>query len=262
MDSLLLFSIPLFQPVYPETEKIPFGYTTEKEKLNLKTILSKSSLGYCMYCYKRIDVDGKNDGHLEHGIERQNSDKLSNCVPNIGISCATCNLSFKRRGEKKRKLSASSIQRFENNAICPTCCATPCPALRKLQEEYSQRPGSEILIQPLGVYGPDSGAPLRLQYDVLKAQFVPSTNYPYSDAEKSFIEKHILRFNLNDTKYKTKELIEFITEIVNNEGKIPRHTGNNLIVVLFSRYLNGKKSDEILKICSMIYSISAIHFNL
>lgn len=40
-----------------------------------------------MYCYSRIRVDGKLYVNLEHAIEKKNSEKLVECISNIGIAC-------------------------------------------------------------------------------------------------------------------------------------------------------------------------------
>lgn len=58
-----------------------------------------------MYCYTRIRIDGKFYANLEHAIEKNNSKKLVECVPNIGLACSVCNQSLKKRGENNRRLS-------------------------------------------------------------------------------------------------------------------------------------------------------------
>ena len=71
-----------------------------------------------MYCYSRINVDNKWYGNLEHAIEKNNSYKLRECIPNIGAACMRCNQSLKRVGEKKRIISAKVIDVFESNSRC------------------------------------------------------------------------------------------------------------------------------------------------
>lgn len=97
---------------------------------------------------------------MEHAIEKSNSDKLIGCVPNIGLSCPMCNQTFKRIGEKKRKLPKKDITQYEDSSKCSTIyrkqCTVPCKALRKLQKKYSSLADAEILLQPMGIRGIDS----------------------------------------------------------------------------------------------------------
>lgn len=98
-----------------------------------------ASGGYCMYCYSRVKVDKKLYGNLEHAIEKSNSDRLIECIPNIGMACPICNMSFKRIGEQKRKITDFAIQNFEDNSKCTAerrkQCTVPCKPLRLLQKK-------------------------------------------------------------------------------------------------------------------------------
>ena len=173
-----------------------------EEKENLKEVLSKASYGYCMYCYSRLAVDNKWYGNLEHAIEKINSDKLIECIPNIGMACSTCNQSFKKIGDKKRKISQSMREQFEKESKCTLekrkQCTVPCKALRSLQKSYSQMENAEIVLQPMGIVGEESEEPFVLQYDVLKMEFLPNIAlHNYSEKEILFINRHIQRFHLN-----------------------------------------------------------------
>ena len=53
-----------------------------------------------------------------------------------------------------------------------------------------------------------------IQYDLLNQKFIPSTKYDYNDKEKKFIESHINRFNLNDSKYRTREFSKFLEDVI------------------------------------------------
>lgn len=99
MEDNLILQMPLFRPRYKKWKK--YGYTKKDEKENLKEVLEESSGGYCMYCYTRIRVDGKLYANLEHAIEKSNSEKLRECIPNIGIACPRCNQSLKKAGERE-----------------------------------------------------------------------------------------------------------------------------------------------------------------
>ena len=259
MEDYLLLEIPAFKPDYKRWKK--YGYKNPTERDNLKDVLEKSTGGYCMYCFSRVRVDEKSYANLEHVIEKSNSDKLIECVPNIGLSCSVCNQTFKRIGERKRKLRKNVIAEYEKHSRCSLeChkqCTVACKALRELQKNYSKLPDAEILLQPMGIKGSDSNNMLLLQYNVMNMEFEPATNtYTYSDSELRFIKAHIKRFRLNDSKYRSRQLFDFIRNVIDNNGKIPMYEYNNWMVKLFCEKLSGKSQEEILKICKSIFIIT------
>lgn len=252
----LLLEIPVFRPEYKKWKK--YGYTNPKEKQNLQELLCETSKGYCMYCYTRVQIDGKVFGNLEHAIEKNNSKKLTECIPDIGLACPICNTTFKRIGEKKRKLPSDLIKIFEKNSKCAVSkrkqCTVPCKALKKLCEAYVSMEQAQIILQPMGIVGSQSGGMLELQYDVMKMEFQPSFGkHTYTQEELNFIYEHINRFRLNDARYKTRQLYEFIKIIIDHQGFIPKYQFSNMIVELFFIKLVGRSTEEILKICRSIY---------
>lgn len=259
MEDFLLLEMPVFQPHYKKWKK--YGYTNSTEKVNLKDTLEESTGGYCMYCYTRVRVDEKLYANLEHAIEKSNSDKLIECVPNIGLSCPVCNQTFKRIGEKKRKIPKNDIIQYEESSKCSTnCrkqCTVPCKALRSLQKKYSSLIDAEIVLQPMGIHGKDSNEKLILQYNVMNMEFEPAKDsHTYSDGELRFIEAHIKRFRLNDPQYRTQQLFDFVKNVIDNNGNLPKYEYNNLIVKLFCEKLSNKSSEEIFKICKNIFIIT------
>ena len=256
MEDYLLLEIPAFKPEYKAG--VPYGYGNVREKENTKAILYQASNGYCMYCYSRILIDGKKYGQLEHAIEKNNAKKLTECIPNIGFACPICNSVFKRRDEKKRKIQKPDISQFNRKSKCTckkrTYCTKPCEALYTLRDLYTKGVGAEIILQPLGVKGNQTGEDLELQYHISRSEFQPAVKkHAYSKAELQFIENHILRFRLNDSEFKTRQLQNFIRCVIDMGGKIPEYEYNNLIVKLFVNKLNNKTESEILKICEKIY---------
>ncbi len=258
MEDFLLFEIPTFRPKYKRWKT--YGYTNRKEKENLKMVLEESTNGYCMYCFSRIRVDKKLYANLEHAIEKGNSDKLVECIPNIGISCMVCNQIFKRMGEQQRKISKDVIKQYESKSKCSVQsrrqCTVSCSALRKLQKNYSKLTGAEIILQPMGVKGDDSGEELSLQYHVMNLEFQPAKDkHTYSDKEIAFIDAHIKRFRLNDPQFRSHQLFDFVKNVIDNHGKIPAYEYNNLIVELFKEKLSHKSQEDVLKICKSIFVI-------
>lgn len=258
MEDFLTLEMPAFKPKYKKWKR--YGYADAVEKCNLKTVLEASTDGYCMYCYSRIRVDQKLFANLEHAIEKANSDKLIECIPNIGLTCVLCNQTFKRIGERKRKLPVDIIEYFEKNSKCSVekrkQCTVACKTLRELQKSYHCRAEAEIILQPMGVKGEDSQEAFALQYDVLKMIFEPAKDrHTYSDRELHFIDAHIKRYRLNDSQYRTRQLYDFVQNVIDSNGKIPTYEYNNLIVKLFREKLSGKSQDEIVKICKSIFLI-------
>ena len=259
MEELLLIQIPQFRPEYHPDKT--YGYQNKKEKANLTAVLEKSTGGYCMYCFSRIRVDQKLCANLEHASEKTQSEQLVECIPDIGIACLTCNQSWKRFGEKKRKLPREIIQYFEHQCECSADnrkqCKTPCKALRELQEIYTSQKDAQMLLQPMGIKGSDTGQDLAMQYNILTMEFEPAIDqYDYSDKELHFIDLHIKRFHLNDPKYRSKELFNFVKIVIDQGGKMPVYENNNLIAELFRKKLSGATPEEILKICENIYKIT------
>ena len=101
------------------------------------------------------------------------------------------------------------------------------------------------------------GVFLRLRYDVLKMEFEPleDSTHRITDEERRFVSAHINRFHLNDPKYRTTQLRDFVGLVIDTNGKIPVYEYNNLVVQLFAKQLEEKGKEERLKICSTIYPI-------
>ncbi len=258
MEDFLRLEIPSFVPVYEEG--ITYGYKNAKEKARTKEVLCNASKGYCMYCFCRIQTDGKIHGNLEHAIEKNNSEQLVECIPNIGLACQYCNQSFKRLGEKKRKLPLKIIKQFEEKSPCHAGrrkqCTVPCSALRELQDSYSRQDGAQILLQPMKVMGQQTGEWLELEYDVLNMEFQPASACSYSEEEKDFIREHIKRFRLNDPQFRSRKLFLFLQEVIDANGSLQNDNGyENKMVELFADKLKDKTKEERLKICNSIYKI-------
>lgn len=249
-SNILLLDIPNFEPKYKSDTL--YGYTGKGGE-NLKKLLTETSKGYCMYCYSRILVDRKNFGSLEHSIEKINCNKLVNCSVNISIACSKCNLSFKKQGEKHRKLSEEEIKEFERLAECSADCINKCSKYDDLRKSYAKKLGGEIILQPFGVKGKDGKKDLSIQYDVLNQKFIPSTIYQYDKEERQFIERHINRFNLNDSKYRTKEFVAFIEDVIEYKFIPKKNRYCNLVVELFIEKLEKMPFEKALKLCEIVY---------
>ena len=248
-SDLFLINIPKFNPEYEEGKLYSYD---GKGKENLKNVLTKASQGYCMYCYTKILVDRKNFGQLEHSIEKFNSKKFRNCVSNISITCSKCNGSFKKRGEKIRKLESEDLLIFENSVNCSINCVKACSNYLEIKGLYSSLEEAQIILQPFGIKGKETNNTYLLQYDILNQKFIVNKSINYINDERVFIEKHINRFNLNDSEYRTKELLYFIEDILEYKTMPKKRRYNNLIVDLFIDQFNSFPIEKILSICEII----------
>lgn len=259
MQDFIKVEMPIFMPQYSMTEK--YGYTNKASRERLKKLLNTTSRGFCMYCYTRVYQQGRFYGHLEHSIEKKNSDLLIECVPNIGWSCSICNDKYKKIDEKKRALSQKEIVEFEDSVRCEECnCNKPCEGYQQLRMKYIFRNfcGSHILLQPGSNKGKDTNSELCVQYDVLNAKFEPSSfQGEYSDFEKNIIKDHINHFCLNAVEYRPAQLKEFIENVIETEGHISTMECNNLVVQLFKERLQRLEKKDVLKLCTKIYTYYA-----
>ena len=257
-NDVFLLDIPIFEPKYDLSKN--YIYSNDEGKQNLKEILLKTSDDYCMYCYSKVLVDNKLLAHLEHSIEKNKSDKLKDCNVNISIACMKCNLSFKRVGEKKRELKDCEIRLFENNCTCKSTCKKPCDAYEELKDIYLKKEGAQIILQPFGVVNKCTDNIYKLQYNLLEQEFIVSEEYEYTDYETNFINKHIIRFNLNDAEYRTKEVIKVWEDVIDYKQIPKKKRYNNLVADLFIDRLNSMNIETAVKMCENIIIYSSIKF--
>ena len=247
----LLLDIPSFVPEYQE--EIEYGYKN-KPRENLEKLLRKTSKNHCMYCYCLLRNDRVNIGNLEHSIEKSiDEEHLTDCVPNISIACPYCNQSLKRIGEKKRvEAIIPSVRNFTSNLECKgRKCKGECDNYKELKSKYCKE--SQIILQPMGVKGEDSGQDYRLQYDVEKAEFIPSKKYNYDEKDIKYINHHINQFKLNDRSFKTKALVCFVEDVVEAEGRYRKNRKYpNYIVDLFKESIQNLNREEVLELCEQI----------
>lgn len=96
--------------------------------------------------------------------------------------------------------------------------------------------------------------------DVLQSRFQASNRYMYSEQEIEFMEDHIKRFRLNGEREKTKQLVAFLKDTIDCEGRYTKMEYNHYIVELFMEKLQGKTREEILKICKLLYIKAVLKF--
>lgn len=261
MDNIDYYlTLPDFRPSYDEKKEYGYKKSTINHD-NLFELLEKTSSKHCMYCYTNLKNDrGMTCGHLEHAIEKGNDESLlAECVPNIGLACSKCNMSFKRKGESKRRDNiADELKLFEKKVDCKKSqCKEMCSDYNELRKKYLNNKDSHIILQPQGVYGNDTGKDLRIQYNLSTGEFEPSIKFgEYSDKERQFIIDHINRFALNEDGMRTQALFVFLEETINLEGKYIHKKEHypNLIVDLFIEILDKIEPENRVDFCVSLYS--------
>nr|WP_297937059.1 hypothetical protein [uncultured Lachnoclostridium sp.] len=253
-------TLPDFRPQYDSNKE--YSYKSPKAAHdNLNDLLEATSEKHCMYCYTNLKNDrGITEGHLEHAIEKEDEDSiLAKCVPNIGLACSKCNISFKRIGEKNRKeYIEAERKQFESKKDCQkTKCKKMCSDYKELRDKYLSNDKAHIILQPQGVMGKDTGHDLRMQYNLATAEFEPSIDFgDYSKDERRFIMDHINQFALNDDGKRTQALFHFLEETINAEGKYlkKKEYYSNYIVDLFIEILETIVPKDRMKYCVDLYT--------
>ena len=251
-ESIRFLDMPNFKPVYAENTE--YGYYGKKGNV-LKELLLENSEYHCMYCFASLKGDRKDLGELEHSIEKTLSDYLVECVPNMAVACSNCNQSLKRAGEKRRKERMKPyVKQYETGLLCKgTKCKALCDAYAELRKQYLKL--NQLNLQPYGMFGEISGEEYRLQYDIMKAEFIPSKKYHYDKNDVKILEYHINQFKLNDVNYKTEALMDFIEDTIETDGRFSKHKNrySNYIVDLFVDKIKRYSAADVLKICEEIY---------
>lgn len=173
------------------------------------------------------------------------------CTPNIGLACPKCNLSFKKIGDSIDIFTNSQKEKFKKSICNQEDCNEECEEYKNLKKVYLQK--RNIILQPVGVE--IDNKKYLIQYNLLKLEFEPSSIVEYPDKDRVFIKKHINKFNLNDSEYRTKELLMFCEDIINGDVCLRRKKYNNYIVDIFMDKLEGMKQNERVKFCGFIYTL-------
>ena len=235
---------------------VDYSYET-KGKENLKKVLLESSKGYCMYCYRKLEIDEDVNCHLEHTIEQDTIKLLTDCHYNLSITCPKCNLSRKKLEQKERKI----IPKTNLSCNKDLCISEPCDDFFKIANEYIQnmidKDLGKIILRPRGIRENSVlGNYYLIEFDLFEYQFFPDSGLNYSDNSINYIKSHIIKFDLNNPKIITKEIKKVIEDILDTH-KIPKSSRyNNYTAELFIELLNKMKKyksiDEIENFCADI----------
>lgn len=254
-----------FDIVYPKENK---AYYTNSNSKFLRKILSLASDSYCMYCGTSLKIDGKENFHLEHSVDKegnyhqpQKSTMLKNCKFNFAAACAKCNLEYKKRIEKIDFSKYGWINK------CPKECEHACPTYQKMREDYCEN--NSIILQPMG-YMKD-GTQYKICYNLLKHIYEADLEDQDSDAA-FFIEHHIMRFHLNGNNF-SNNIIDICAEIndlfekgITNIKNLIEYEAQkrqeNIIGKLFVDFLYDnfieKEIGELIEFCKLLVILGAI----
>ncbi|MGL5278920.1 MAG: hypothetical protein ACRC8M_07590 [Cetobacterium sp.] len=238
-------------------EGVKYGYSRGNGRENLKKLLLEISKDYCMYCYKKLKVDGRlSDAELEHTIEKEFNKKLAECHHNIAIACGECNGSSKKKEQAKRKISIKYLRCDKEK-----CKNKKCKKYEEAIEKYIQKMKTDnlekIILQPYGIKD------YRIIYDLTSLEFEPQDNINHEFEDIEYIDSHISKFKLNDPDKKTKVIVEILEEILHYE-KLPLKTKKyeNLVGNIFVEYLYNKNmsKEELVEYCEDKYTEFIIKF--
>jgi len=197
-----------FEVIYEDENQ---KYYSEPYKSQIKKQLLDVSLGYCMYCGKRIIVDGCDFSHVEHSVDKKGNisqndeDFLEHCKYNLAVACPKCNLVYKKRIDK------ISIRKYKGK-ICDAECKKECKDYMEIKKMYQDR--NQMYLAPKGYKKGNSY--VSISYDLLNTRFVPSSEI-CDDPEMSFFANNqIERFALNEEMYSfcVTEICELLIQLI------------------------------------------------
>lgn len=243
-----LLDLPIYKPSYKEGEL--YGYSTDKRKRNTLKLLTETSKGYCMYCYNRIEVNGNNYAHIEHGIEKHNAERLEDCIINLGLACSKCNQSYKGTGGKDRKLTKKKIEKLNQCTCEAETCRTACKTFQQCRKYYVNR--WKIILQPFGVANRNK-IPYCIQFNLLTGEYIVSEKEQYTEEDREFINAHIDFFGLNDVQRRNRELAIYCKNVMLEQSILKGITVNHLIVELFRERLECIPLEKAIKVCEIVF---------
>ena len=248
------FDIP-----YPKENKA--YYANDNSKL-LRKILSSASDSYCMYCGTSLKVDGKDNFHLEHSVDKEGNynqpgrnTMLRNCKFNFSASCVKCNLVYKKRIEK------IDFTKYDLIEKCPEKCEKICDTYQLMREDYCKL--NSIILQPIGYKKDDVS--YKVRYNLLR--HIYEADIDSKDEETTFfIEHHILRFRLNGENFSEsiinicidindlfeKDLLEY-----EQEKRHENIIGKLFVQFLYEKFL-PKDISELIEFCKLLVILEAI----
>ena len=254
-----------FDIFYPKENK---AYYTNANAKILRKILSLASDSYCMYCGVSLRIDGKENFHLEHSVDKEgnyNQPKkntmLKNCKYNFAAACVKCNLMYKKQIEK------IDFSKYECADRCPKLCDEICSTYQEMREDYCKN--NSILLQPIGYK--KEGTQYKIRYNLLRHIYEADVEDQNLEA-RFFIEHHIMRFHLNGENF-SNSIINICVEIndlfekgIANIKDLLEYEEQkrqeNIIGKLFVQFLHetfiDKEIGELIEFCKLLVVLGAV----
>lgn len=245
-------------------------YTPDSDaRKTLTKLLLDESKGYCMYCGKKVTLEGNRNYQIEHSVDKggnihQEFDKygvLEHCKYNMAISCTECNLVCKKAIDKVDLLKFTPLDE------CPKECVEPCKKYQAIRNDYIKM--NAIILQPLGI---DNIGDNAIAYNLLKHIYEPSDSV--TDEEYLFlIQNHIDRFRLNSDRF-SSAIVDLCVKIVTwidggTEGinavitnlKLERYDNiiGNMFVDFIQETFSNSSCEKLKTFCRMLIVIDSLY---
>ena len=261
--------------------ELPTQYNVEYPRKNLKYYsgyskpqiaekLIKASQGYCMYCGKKVEIEGDKYYHLEHSVDKDGnghqekdfSGALKHCKFNLAIACPECN------DVCKKKVDKVDFGKYTILYKCPSTCDEMCENYIQIRNDYMKR--NSIILQPQGKNTP---APHLISYNLLKHIYEPNCSGKHEDV-LFFVQNHIDRFELNGRRYSpciikicAKIVMEYengikcfdgIMEVLDEE----KNDYDNILGIKFVEFLKNyfvlRKEKQLIDFCKLLVVLDAV----
>ncbi len=254
-----------FDILYPKENR---AYYANDNSKRIRKILSSASDFYCMYCGISLRIDGKDNFHLEHSVDKEGNynqieknSMLRNCKFNFSAACTRCNLVYKKRIEK------IDFSKYELIKKCPEKCEKICDTYQRMREDYCNI--NSIILQPIGYKR--KAIPCKIRYNLLR--HIYEADVDSQDKEIIFfIEHHIMRFRLNGENF-SESIVNICVEIndlyekgvINAEALIEfeeekRH--ENIIGKIFVQFLRNmfliQNIDKLIGFCKLLVILDVV----
>ena len=159
-----------FNIEYPE-ENYRYYNAKSGPRKRITALLVGKCNGYCMYCGKKIIVEGEDLFQIEHAVDKdgnihQEIDKtgaLVHCKYNLAISCPKCNQ------ECKKAVDKINFKKYAPIEQCPKKCKEICAKYNSIRYEYVKK--NAIILQPIGI---NSIGEIAIKYNLFKHIYEPN----------------------------------------------------------------------------------------
>lgn len=175
----------------------------------IRELLTQASQNYCMYCGRKLTIEGEDFSHLEHSVDKkgnidqkeEDSSCLMHCKFNIALSCPKCNTVY------KKKVIKINFERWKDKK-CPENCTKMCDDYIEMRKEYMRQ--NQIVLQPHGYQFKGHNAVI--EFNLLKFLYEPKSDIGESTLE-FLLGNHIEKFDLNGSRF-SESILDICEDVV------------------------------------------------